>query len=110
MERSGLFFRMVFLYITCKNHDEAKRIGRQLIKQRAAGCVNILPIASLYSDKDQIIETEEVAMIVKTIDSKIQEVEYLVRQMHGYKTPCIAAFALHRLNREFKEWLTSCVA
>ncbi len=101
---------MVFLYVTCKNQEEAKRIGRQLIRQRAAGCVNIFPINSIYSEKDGgLHETEETSMIVKTIDSKVQEAEDIIRSIHSYKTPCIATFALHRLNHEYKEWLTSCV-
>lgn len=100
---------MVFLYVTCKNHEEAKRIGRQLVRERAAGCVNIYPIQSIYSDKGGTLETEETAIIIKTIDSKVQEAEDIIRNMHSYKTPCIATFALHRLNREFKEWLTSQV-
>ena len=101
---------MVFLYVTCKNHEEAKRIGRQLIRQKAAGCVNIFPINSIYSGGDkELHETEETSMIIKTIDSKVQEAEDIVRSIHSYKTPCIATFALHRLNHEYKEWLTSCV-
>ncbi len=101
---------MIFLYVTCKNHEEAVRISRQLVKQKAAGCVNIFPIKSVYSENDGVRETEETSMIVKTIDSKVQEVEDIVRSMHSYKTPCIASLALHRLNREYKEWLTGCVA
>ena len=100
---------MVFLYVTCKNHEEAVRIGRQLVKKKAAGCVNIFPIRSVYSDNGGLMETDETSMIVKTIDSKVQEAEDIVRSLHSYKTPCIASFALHRLNREYKEWLTSCV-
>ena len=101
---------MIFLYVTCKNREEAVRIGRQVIKQKAAGCVNIFPINSIYADNGGLKETEETSMLIKTIDSKVQEVEDVVRSLHSYKTPCIASFALHRLNREYKEWLTSCVA
>ncbi|MBI3588897.1 MAG: divalent-cation tolerance protein CutA [Candidatus Liptonbacteria bacterium] len=100
---------MVFLYITCKNQEEAKRIGRQLVREKAAGCVNIFPISSVYGDGGGVRETEETSMIVKTIDSKVQEVEDIVRSIHSYKVPCIASFSLHRLNHEYKEWLTSQV-
>jgi periplasmic divalent cation tolerance protein len=100
---------MVFLYVTCKNIEEARRISRELVRKKAAGCVNIMPINSIYKDGDDLRETEETAMIVKTIDSKVQEAEDIVRSIHSYKVPCIASFALHRLNREYKEWLTSMV-
>lgn len=101
---------MVFLYVTCKNLEEAKKIGRELIVKRIAGCVNIDPITSIFREKEEIKEAEEVAMIVKTIDSKVQEAEELIRKLHSYEKPCIASFALHRLNREYKEWLIEQVS
>jgi len=38
---------MIFIYITCKNKKEAKKIGLFLIKKRLAGCCNIFPIESI---------------------------------------------------------------
>ena len=101
---------MVFLYITCKDAEEAKKIGRALIEKKAAGCVNIAPIHSIYPENGALKEVSEVSLLVKTIDSKVQIVEDIVRDLHSYTTPCIASFALHRLNREYKDWLVNCVA
>mgnify|MGYP001594869352 CR=1 FL=1 len=101
---------MIFLYVPCKDVDEAKKIGRKLIEQKAAGCVNIAPIHSIYREDDKIREVSEASLLIKTIDSKVQQVEDIVRDMHSYAVPCIASFALHRLNREYKDWLVGCVA
>jgi len=101
---------MIFLYITCKDVDEAKKIGHALIKSKAAGCVNIAPITSVYPEDGEVKEVTEASLIVKTIDSKVQQVENIVRELHSYKIPCMASFALFRLNREYKDWLMSCVA
>ena len=101
---------MVFLYITCKDVAEARTIGQALIKAKAAGCVNIVPIQSLYREEGDVKEVAEASLLVKTVDSKVQQVEDIVRGLHSYQVPCIASFALHRLNREYKEWLVSSVA
>ncbi len=102
---------MVFLYVTCKDMDEAKKIGKELIEQKVAGCVNIDPIHSLYRGNDgKVGIVEEVAMIIKTIDSKVQQAEDIVHKLHSYTVPCIASFALFRLNREYKEWLMEQVS
>lgn len=101
---------MVFLYITCKDAAEAKKIGRTLVERKIAGCVNIAPIESIYREDGATREVSEVSLFVKTIDSKVQEVEDTVRALHSYEVPCIASFALHRLNREYKDWLVGQVA
>lgn len=96
---------MVFLYVTCRDVDEAKHIGRALIEKRLAGCVNIAPILSLYRENGAAKESTEASLLVKTVDQRVQEVEDMVRSLHSYTIPCIASFTLHRLNREYKEWL-----
>ncbi|MBI4094980.1 MAG: divalent-cation tolerance protein CutA [Candidatus Liptonbacteria bacterium] len=101
---------MLFLYITCKNEEEAKKISHALIKRKAAGCVNIHLIHSVYPENGAVKDVPEAAMIVKTIDSKVHQVEDIVRELHSYKVPCVASFSLFRLNREYKDWLMSCVA
>jgi|SRR3989344_6789140 len=101
---------MVFLYITCKDTEEAKKIGRALVGKKVAGCVNISEIKSIYQDNGKTHEVTEAAMLVKTTDAKVQEVEDVVRALHSYKVPCIASFSLHRLNHEYKEWLVNRVA
>ena len=98
---------MVFLYITCKDTDEAKTIGRALITKKLAGCVNIAPIHSIYREDGNLRECGEASLLVKTTDQRVQEVENTVRDLHSYEVPCIASFTLFRLNREYKEWLVS---
>ena len=100
---------MVFLYITCKDRDEAKRIGKALVERKLAGCVNIAPIESIYQENGSVKEVSEASLLVKTTDQKVQEVEDIVRKLHSYKVPCIASFSLHRLNHEYKEWLVGQV-
>jgi len=100
---------MVFLYVTCKDAEEAKKIGRTLVAKKIAGWVNISPIQSVYRDNNEIKEAEGTSLIVKTIESKVQDVEDTVRAIHSHKIPCIAAFTLYRLNREYKDWLIGSI-
>ena len=100
---------MVFLYITCKDRDEAKRIGKALVERKLAGCVNIAPIESIYQENGSVKEVSEASLLVKTTDQKVQEVEDIVRKLHSYKVPCIASFSLYRLNHEYKEWIVGQV-
>jgi periplasmic divalent cation tolerance protein len=39
----------VAVYITTKDQKEAKKLGQMLLKERLAGCINIIPrIESMY--------------------------------------------------------------
>ena len=101
---------MVFIYITCASDEEARKIGQTLLDKGAAGCVNIFPIHSMYRDGGQSRDVQEYALIVKTIDSKVQATEDVIKEHHSYQVPCVATFSLFRMNREYKEWLTSQIS
>lgn len=101
---------MVFLYVTCKNTEEARRLAKMLVEERAAGWVNVTPAHAVYRQGGEVKEAADgAAIIVKTIESKVQHVEDVVRANHTSRIPCIAAFSLYRLNREYKDWLISTV-
>ncbi|MFC2057134.1 divalent cation tolerance protein CutA [Chloroflexota bacterium] len=36
------------IYITASDEGEARRIGKILVEEKLAACVNILPIKSIY--------------------------------------------------------------
>jgi len=101
---------MVFLYVTCKNPEEAQKISHTLVGKKIAGWVNIAPINSVYRENGEIKESAGTSLIVKTVESKVQDVEDVVRALQSHKVPCIASFSLYRLNREYKDWLIGSVA
>jgi len=101
---------MVFLYITCKDAEEAKKIGRELVAQKAAGWVNISPAEAIFREDGAVKESMGASLLVKTIESKVQDVEDITRRMHSHRVPCVASFSLYRLNREYKDWLIGAIA
>lgn len=103
---------MVSLYVTCKDMDEARKIAEAIMAERAAGCVNMFPVESVWrnDETDALERTPEAVLIIKTIDSKMQAIEDIVRRTGSYKAPCVASFPVARINREYKEWLGRVVA
>src|SRR3989344_6519296 len=98
---------MILIYTTCKNTDEAKKISKLIIENRLAACVNIWPIASTYFWEGKLVEDSEAAMLVKTSESKIAEIEELILKNHVYATPFIGSIDVRRVNREYKEWMSA---
>lgn len=101
---------MVFIYTTCQNSEEARKIGRIIVEKKLAGCVNIWPIESIYfSSNEGVKEDDEAVLLIKTIESKVSEIENLILKNHTYSTPIVAVIDIHRVNREYKEWLMKWV-
>ena len=97
---------MIFVYITCKNKKEARKIGLRLVKKRLAACVNIFPlIESIFSWKGKIEKKSEAVLIVKTLKSNFRKVEKEVKKLSGFTTPCILEIPIARGSKAYLEWI-----
>jgi len=96
----------VFVYMTAGTGEEAARIGRTLVEEGLAACINILsPICSIYRWQGKVEEGEEVAFIAKTRADRFQDLCARVRVLHSYETPCIVELPLGRGDAPYLEWL-----
>ena len=58
---------IVSIYAVFASAEEAERIGRRVIEERLAACINILsPVRSIYRWKGKIETADEIAAILKT--------------------------------------------
>lgn len=98
---------MIFVYINLENINQARELGRKIVESGVGGWVDILKTEAMYIDDHKLINGERVILIIQTIESKIQELENMVQNLPA-KIPCgVASFLIHRLNREYKDWLVS---
>lgn len=99
---------MVFIYMTVGSVDEARRIGRALVEERLAACVNILPaMTSIYQWEGKVEEAAEVVVIAKTRAELFEPLAARVRALHSYDVPCIIELPLGRGNPAYLEWLVA---
>lgn len=96
---------MIFIYTSCQNIEDAKRLAKLVLDKKLANDIDIWPIDSLSLGNGGIKEEKESALLMKTSESKLAEIESLILANHTYKTPCIAAIDVRRINREYKERL-----
>jgi periplasmic divalent cation tolerance protein len=101
---------MILIYTTCKNTDEAREMATKLLSEKVAAGVDIFPIYSIHRDSGQVKGINAAAMIVKTEERKIQQVNDVLRQTNTEFEPRVVSFKPFRINQEFKEWVTTSVA
>ncbi len=93
------------IYITTEDEDEARRIGKTLVEEKLAACVNIHPIKSIYRWEGEIQEEGEVAMLVKTKAELADKVMERVKELHSYEVPCIVSFSIDKGNPDYLNWI-----
>ncbi|OGJ43745.1 hypothetical protein A3J23_02015 [Candidatus Peregrinibacteria bacterium RIFCSPLOWO2_02_FULL_48_14] len=77
-------------YITTKNKAEAKKIGRVLVKEKLATCINCWGgVDSVYWWKGKIEETKEGVLLVKTTEQLKRAVVKRIKELHSYEEPSI---------------------
>ena len=94
------------IYITTKDEEEARVIGRTLVGEKLAACVNIYPIQSIYRWQGEISQEREAAMFVKTKAELVQELTSRVKELHSYEVPCIVCLPIERGYPDFLDWIS----
>ena len=95
-----------FVYMTAGSKDEAQAIGRALVENRLAACVNILDnMQSIYRWENKIKQDAEVVLMAKTTDTLIPALIDQVKSMHSYDCPCIVSLPILSGYPPFLNWV-----
>jgi periplasmic divalent cation tolerance protein len=92
------------VYITAGSMENASEIARELIARRLAACVNMFPVFSVYRWNEQVEEENEIAMIVKTDSSRLDEIIETVKSLHTYDLPAIEFWEV-KGEQEYLNWV-----
>lgn len=99
------------VYCVFADADEAARIGRTLVEERLAACINILaPCHSIYRWQGRIEEAQEVPAILKTSTDKVDALIARIAGLHSYETPAIAVWPIDKLLASYGDWVENSTA
>jgi periplasmic divalent cation tolerance protein len=96
----------VLVTTTFASQEQAEEMARLLLKKRLVACAQINgPVESLYWWKDEIAESVEFVLSVKTIDSLYTLVEATILDEHPYDVPEIIASPVPRISAPYLRWM-----
>jgi periplasmic divalent cation tolerance protein len=102
---------VVSVYVLFADAPEAERIGRLVVEERLAACINILaPCRSIYRWQGNFEETEEVPAILKTDSTKADVLIERIAELHSYDVPCITVTPIERPLRSYADWVEESVS
>jgi periplasmic divalent cation tolerance protein len=101
---------VVSVYAVFSDADEAERIGRTVVEERLAACVNLLgPVRSIYRWHDKVEEANEVAAIFKTTGASADALIARIAGLHSYDVPCIAMWPVDKILGSYAGWIEESV-
>ncbi len=93
--------------------EEAPKIGRTVVEERLAACVNILPaVRSIYTWKGNVEDDEEAMMLFKTTDERVLALTARIRALHSYEVPEIVTVTVNDQegNPDYLAWVRESVS
>jgi periplasmic divalent cation tolerance protein len=97
---------IVSVYAVFANVEEAERIGRAVVEERLAACINILsPARSIYRWKGKVESADEVAAILKTHHWRSDALIERIAELHSYEVPCVVAWPIEKIVGPYADWV-----
>ena len=94
------------VFVTAPSTEDAAEIGRTLVREKLAACVNILPgIRSIYTWEGEVCEDDEVLLIIKTRGEIFEALSALVKEVHPYDVPEVIAAPLTAGAADYLNWI-----
>ena len=95
---------------TCPDEQTAITIAENIVAQRLAACVNVLPaVYSVYHWQDNVESAKENMIIIKTTREKYPSLEKVLTSLHPYEVPEIIAVNIANGLPEYLKWIESSI-
>ncbi|MGO0123442.1 divalent-cation tolerance protein CutA [Desulfothermobacter acidiphilus] len=101
---------LVWVYVTCGDEDEARKLARDLVGERLAACANVIPqLFSTYWWEGKREEAREAALILKSTAARVDKLVAAIRARHSYSTPAILVLPVLAADPGFARWVKEMV-
>lgn len=100
----------VLVLTTVGTTFDVQPLALQLVENRLAACVNVIPrIDSVYRWKGKIENDSEQLLLIKTVQENLEELKRALFAMHPYEVPEFVVIRIDDLSDAYRLWLLSSV-
>jgi periplasmic divalent cation tolerance protein len=90
--------------------DGARELGRALVDEGLAACVNVVPgVTSIYRWEGRREESTESLLVIKTRPERYVALERRVLELHPYSVPEVLALPVARGAAAYLRWVQESV-
>jgi len=95
------------VFVTCGSEDEALKIARALVEEKLAACANMIsPLRSIYRWEGKICDEKEWLLLIKTLQSRFEDLAKRVKALHSYSVPEIIALPITEGSPAYLNWIS----
>jgi periplasmic divalent cation tolerance protein len=95
---------------TAGSEDEARKIAHQLVENRLAACVNVIPqIESIYRWEGKVESSREWLLVIKTTAARSTEVCQKICELHSYEVPECVVLSIEAGSSPYLQWVEKSV-
>tara|TARA_B100000586_G_scaffold55555_1_gene37830 strand:- start:98 stop:427 length:330 start_codon:yes stop_codon:yes gene_type:complete len=99
-----------FILTTVSTEEEGHMIANELVKNKLAACVNIIPkVHSVYEWENAIQNETEVLLMIKTTKAREKDIYQTVQSLHSYDTPELITLPIDNGSDTYLHWLENSV-
>ncbi len=95
----------VMVISTYPDRSTAMKIAEVLVREKAAACVNVSEVSSVYTWKGKVENASECIAIFKSVEKNRDLLKKRIAETHPYDVPEIAEINVTSVNRPYLDWL-----
>jgi periplasmic divalent cation tolerance protein len=100
----------VIVLTTVGTAFDVAALARELVEQRLAACVNVIPrIESVYRWQGRIETDAEQLLLIKTVDERVDALQSALMARHPYDVPEFVVMRMDDVRGPWREWLIESV-
>ncbi len=89
----------------------ADALARALVEERLAACVNVVPgVRSTYRWEGRVETDEEVLLVIKCLESGLQQLVTRLSELHPYEVPEALALPVDGGSARYLDWVRDACA
>ena len=97
---------MIIIKTSSNKLSILKNIAKYLIKNKLAGCVNLLPGGtSFFNWESKVNENKEHFILIKTIKANEKSIYQKIKKLHNYTIPEIITLKVNNIDKSYNKWL-----
>jgi len=97
---------VVLVLTTVSDAAAGERVGRTLVEERLAACVNVLPaMTSVYRWKGAVEREAEHQLVIKTTVGRVAEIRSRFAELHSYELPEFLVIPLSDGSAPYLDWV-----
>ena len=95
----------IIIKTTYPSHKKGEELAKILLKKKLSACIQILPISSQYIWQENLINSKEFLLFIKTKKEYYQKIAKIIENHHEYEVPQIISIKIDEISASYSNWI-----